>query len=99
MKQITFADAEYSGKRKRSRKELFLIEADQVAPWKGLVALIVPHYPKGEDRTSNILIDGDAAGSSDAELVRLQRSGDERVALRDHNFAPVCWAGTGAYPG
>lgn len=83
MKQITFADAEYSGKRKRSRKELFLIEADQVAPWKGLVALIVPHYPKGEDRTSNILIDGDAAGSSDAELVRLQRSGDGGGAVRD----------------
>jgi IS5 family transposase len=27
---------------------LFLIEMDQVVPWKGLVALIEPHYPKGE---------------------------------------------------
>ncbi|WP_339483692.1 MULTISPECIES: transposase, partial [unclassified Pseudomonas] len=33
MKQMTFADAEYAGKRKQTRKELFLIE---------------PHYPKGE---------------------------------------------------
>ncbi len=26
MKQMTFADAEYAGKRKQTRKELFLIE-------------------------------------------------------------------------
>ncbi|SEC95378.1 transposase, IS4 family /transposase, IS5 family [Pseudomonas anguilliseptica] len=48
MKQMTFADAEYAGKRKQTRKELFLIEMDQVVPWKGLIALIEPHYPKGE---------------------------------------------------
>ncbi len=48
MKQMTFADAEYAGKRKQPRKELFLIEMDQVVPWKGLIALIEPHYPKGE---------------------------------------------------
>ncbi|WP_417548466.1 transposase [Marinobacter segnicrescens] len=48
MKQMTFADAEYAGKRKQTRKELFLIEMDQVVPWKGLIALIEPHQPKGE---------------------------------------------------
>ena len=48
MTQMTFADAEYAGKRKQTRKELFLIEMDQVVPWKGLIALIEPHYPKGE---------------------------------------------------
>ncbi|QCI10541.1 IS5 family transposase [Pseudomonas putida] len=48
MKQMTFADAEYAGKRKQTRKELFLIEMDQVVPWKGLITLIEPHYPKGE---------------------------------------------------
>jgi IS5 family transposase len=48
MKQMTFADAEYAGKRKQTRKELFLIEVDRVVPWKGLIALIEPHYPKGE---------------------------------------------------
>lgn len=35
MKQMTFAYAEYAGKRKQARKELFLIEMDQVVPWKG----------------------------------------------------------------
>ena len=29
MKQMTFADAEYAGKRKRPRKELFLIKMDR----------------------------------------------------------------------
>ena len=48
MKQMTFADAEYSGKRKQTRKELFLIEMNQVVPWQGLIALIEPHYPKGD---------------------------------------------------
>lgn len=48
MKQMTFADAEYAGKRKQTRKELFLIEMDRVVPWKGLITLIGPHYPKGE---------------------------------------------------
>ena len=48
MKQMTFADAEYAGKGKQTRKELFLIEMEQVVPWQGLIALIEPHYPKGE---------------------------------------------------
>ena len=48
MKQMTFADAEYASKHKQTRKELFLIEMDQVVPWKGLITLIESHYPKGE---------------------------------------------------
>lgn len=48
MKQMSFADAEYAGKRKQTRKELFPNEMDQVVPWQGLIALIEPHYPKGK---------------------------------------------------
>ncbi|WP_428481004.1 transposase [Pseudomonas chlororaphis] len=48
MKQMSFADAEYAGKRKQTRRERFLIEMDQVVPWKGLVTLIEPNYPKGD---------------------------------------------------
>ena len=44
--QLSFGDAEYNGKRKRTRREVFLAEMDQVVPWKGLLALIEPHYPK-----------------------------------------------------
>jgi|SRR5450830_1936979 len=45
---MPFPDAEYAGKRKQTRRERFLIEMDQVVPWKGLITLIEPHYPKGE---------------------------------------------------
>ncbi len=49
MKQMTFADAEYVRRQAQADpQELFLIEMDQVVPWKGLIALIEPHYPKGE---------------------------------------------------
>ena len=44
--QLTFGDAEGLGKRKQTRRELFLAEMDQVVPWKALLALIEPHYPK-----------------------------------------------------
>ncbi|MFC0667201.1 IS5/IS1182 family transposase, partial [Azotobacter chroococcum] len=38
MKQLSFADAEYAGKRKQTRRERFLLEMDQVVPWSGLIA-------------------------------------------------------------
>src|SRR5688572_29806966 len=44
--QLTFGDAEGLGKRKRTRREIFLAEMEQVVPWKALLALIEPHYPK-----------------------------------------------------
>lgn len=56
MKQMTFADVEYAGKRKQTREELFLIEMDQVAPWMGLGALIEPHYPKGKGGCPSYLL-------------------------------------------
>ncbi|MHB1960139.1 MAG: IS5 family transposase [Acidobacteriaceae bacterium] len=33
---------------RKSRRELFLEEMDKIVPWGGLVALVGPHYPKGE---------------------------------------------------
>jgi hypothetical protein len=32
----------------KSKRELFLEEMDKIVPWAGLVGLIEPHYPKGE---------------------------------------------------
>ena len=46
MKQMTFADAEYAGKRKQTRREVFLAEMERVVPWVELLSLIEPHYPK-----------------------------------------------------
>lgn len=45
MSQISFADAEHAGKRKKTRREVFLEEMELVVPWKALVKLIEPHYP------------------------------------------------------
>ena len=46
MSQLSFGDAEYAGKRKRTRREEFLGEMEKVVPWSALEALIEPHYPK-----------------------------------------------------
>ena len=46
MSQMSFGDAEYAGKRKRTRREEFLGEMEKVVPWSSLEALIEPHYPK-----------------------------------------------------
>jgi hypothetical protein len=45
MGQISFSDAEYAGKRKKTRREVFLEEMELVVPWKALLSLIEPHYP------------------------------------------------------
>jgi len=45
MNQISFADAEYAGKRKKTRREVFLQEMELVVPWKVLLKIIEPHYP------------------------------------------------------
>ena len=46
MKQTTFASMTYQAKKKRTRREKFLAEMEQVVPWAELVAVIEPHYPK-----------------------------------------------------
>ena len=45
MSQISFADAEHTGKRKKTRREIFLGEMEAVVPWKALLKVIEPHYP------------------------------------------------------
>jgi transposase, IS5 family len=44
--QKSFAGLAWSTKGKMTRRERFLAEMDQVIPWKRLIALIEPHYPK-----------------------------------------------------
>src|SRR5512137_1029612 len=45
MGQISFSDAEYAGKRKKTRREIFLEEMERVVPWKALLKVIEPFYP------------------------------------------------------
>ena len=41
--QMSFAQNEYAGKKKKTRRERFLEEMELVVPWAKLVALIEPH--------------------------------------------------------
>jgi len=45
MSQLSFSDAEYAGKRKKTRREVFLEEMEQVVTWKALLKVIEPFYP------------------------------------------------------
>jgi len=47
-RQMSFAQSEYAAKKRTTRREQFLAEMEKVVPWARLVALIEPHYPKGE---------------------------------------------------
>ena len=47
IRQMSFAQSEYAGKKKVTRREKFLGEMERVVPWTRLVALLQPHYPTG----------------------------------------------------
>ena len=44
--QLSFSDAEQDANRKKTRREVFLDEMDQVVPWAALEAVIEPFYPR-----------------------------------------------------
>lgn len=50
MKQTTFSDAEFTNKKKQTRRDRFLAEIEAVTPWPTLVAALLPYYPKGDGR-------------------------------------------------
>lgn len=93
---MSCAYAAYAGKRKQSRKELFLIEMDRIVSWIGLIALIEPHYRKAKGgRPTYPLIA--------MLLVQLMQNwfgymggGDGRVPLRNHAFKLACRAAFGS---
>ena len=46
MEQPTFSDLEYQGKKRKTRRELFLERMDGLIPWQKLEGRIAPFYPK-----------------------------------------------------
>jgi IS5 family transposase len=46
MKRVTFAGLAYENKKKKTRRERFLDEMDEVIPWDELAQVIIKHYPK-----------------------------------------------------
>ena len=45
--QTSFSELEYAAKKKLTRRERFLAQIEAATPWAQLVAVIEPHYPKG----------------------------------------------------
>ena len=44
--QLSFATLDYVGKKKRTKRDVFLAEMAAAVPWSVLEAVIAPHYPK-----------------------------------------------------
>ena len=55
-KQLGFGDYEQTPAKKRTRRERFLAEMEVVVPWKALIGLIEPRYPKPAPRADAPLI-------------------------------------------
>ena len=49
MSQLTFAEAEYRNKKRKTRRELFLEKMDGLIPWAKLEKKLRKYYPKGEN--------------------------------------------------
>jgi len=49
MRQQTFSQqGSFEKYFRKSRREIFLDEADRIVPWSRVVRLVEPHYPKGK---------------------------------------------------
>jgi IS5 family transposase len=51
---MSFFDAEYAGKRKQTRREIFLAEMQHVVPQEALLALIEPACPGAATNTAHM---------------------------------------------
>ena len=49
MDQITFSEAEYQTKKRKTRREIFLERMDKLIPWQKLEKKVARYYPKGEN--------------------------------------------------
>ncbi|MEQ3681129.1 MAG: IS5/IS1182 family transposase, partial [Alcanivorax sp.] len=45
MDQITFSEAEYQTKKRKTRREIFLERMDKLIPWKQLEKKVALYYP------------------------------------------------------
>lgn len=47
-RQGSFAETEYAGRKKQTRRDKFLVEMEQAVPWSRLVVHLAPLYVNGE---------------------------------------------------
>ena len=48
MSQLSFGDMEYTNRRRKTKRELFLEQMDKIIPWADWVDMIAAYYPPGK---------------------------------------------------
>lgn len=66
---------------KKTRKQVFLDQMEQVVPWAALVELIAPVLPGRQDRAATVFCANHAAGPLHAAVVYAVRSSHGRGLL------------------
>ena len=54
MPQLSFRDMEYTNRRRKTKRELFLEQMDKIIPWADWVNMIAAYYPSGKRGRSPI---------------------------------------------
>ena len=57
MKQISFSQAEFAGKKRVTWRERLAAEREHVTPWQAVLAMIEPHYRKSARRRPPIRLE------------------------------------------
>ena len=100
MRQMTLAhQAEFQRYSKKTRREQFLEEMDAVMPWAELLALVEPHYPKGETGRKPVGLDIMLRVYFPAAVVRAVGPRRGRCVVRIAGAAPLCRHRSGPRPG
>ena len=87
--QLTFADSEFSTKRRQTRKEIFLSRMEQILPWQNMTLSSAAFIPRRAMADSPIRL-RHAAYSLHAALVQPERRCHGRCPVRNRLHAPVC---------
>jgi hypothetical protein len=82
MKNLTFASLAYENKKKKTRRELFLEEMNEVIPWSELLQVVEKYYPPSWQWTSTNVFGKDAEDLLYATMVWFIRPGHGRRPLR-----------------
>lgn len=48
--QLSFASAQFSSKKKQTRRDCLLADLEQLVPWSALEAVIEPYYLKADGK-------------------------------------------------
>lgn len=64
--QLTFADSEFSTKRRQTRKEIFLSRMEHILPWQDMTAVIEPFYPKAGNGRRPVTVHRDCVDNNNS---------------------------------